>query len=252
MIAAGLTSWFRKKDASPSVPPDCRVYAVGDIHGRSDLLDRMIRLIRKDAAGHSQTPILVFLGDYVDRGKDSKGVIGQLIDLRHEFAVQLLRGNHDQVLLDFLRDPNIYRVWRDFGAVETLLSYGVRPPLSDEEAALKDARDRFARALPSKHRAFLDALSLSWEIGDYFFSHAGVRPGTAFEEQRPADLLWIREEFLNSTVDFGKVVVHGHTPTEAAVKKPNRIGVDTGAYATGRLTAAVLAGAECRFLETSG
>ena len=249
-MARGITNWLRGKRAAPSVPPDCRVYAVGDIHGRSDLLDRMVRLIRRDAAACSEKPILVFLGDYVDRGKDSKGVIVQLIDLQREFAAQLLRGNHDQVLLDFLRDPNTYRMWRDFGAVETLLSYGVRPPLSDEDGDLKDARDRFARALPAKHRAFLEALTFSWEIGDYFFSHAGVRPGTAFEEQRPADLMWIREEFLNSTVDFGKVVIHGHTPTETPVKKLNRIGVDTGAYATGRLTAAVLTGADCRFLET--
>ena len=246
-----LARWFRRKGPAPAVPPNCRIYAVGDIHGRSDLLDRIVHLIRDDVAAHPKETILVFIGDYVDRGADSKGVITRLLDLKREFTVHFLKGNHDEVLLDFLNDPRAYRVWCEFGAVETLLSYGVRPPLSEGDDALIDARDRFARALPQSHRAFLEALSLSFEIGDYFFAHAGIRPGVPFENQQPNDLLWIREEFLTSTADFGKVVVHGHTPTRTPTRKSNRIGIDTGAYSTGRLTAAVFEGKDCRFLQTS-
>ena len=244
-----LRRWFGQKDKAPAVPPDCRVYAIGDIHGRSDLLKRLMSLIQNDARGPGKK-ILVFLGDYVDRGADSKGVIEELLNLPDDLGAHFLRGNHDQTLLDFLRDPAAYRVWREFGAVDTLLSYGVRPPLEDSDAAFRDARDRFESALPLDHRNFLESLSLSYEIGDYFFTHAGVRPEVPFEDQEPQDLLWIRDEFLNSAVDFGKVVVHGHTPAGAPVKRQNRIGIDTGAYFTGRLTAAVLEGEKCRFLQT--
>lgn len=243
--------WFAKEDFKPTVPPGCRVYAVGDVHGRSDLLDQLIGLIQKDAAGRAGKTVLVFVGDYVDRGRDSKGVIELLLKLPEDFEAHFLRGNHDQILLEFLEEPATYRVWRDFGAVETLLSYDVRPPLDDTDAALGEARDRFNDALPRSHRQFLQRLGLSCEIGDYFFSHAGVRAGVSLAEQKPQDLLWIRDEFLRSKADFGKIVVHGHTPTALPVKRRNRIGIDTGAYFSGRLTAAVLEGASCRFIRSS-
>jgi len=250
VVAASTFLPWRRKSAGPAVPADCRVYAIGDIHGRSDLLHRMIRIISRESADCSKRTILVFIGDYVDRGPDSKDVIARLIELRHEFTTHFLKGNHDQALLDFLREPNTYRTWREFGAVETLLSYGVRPPLQDADSAFREVRDRFADALPSAHREFLQALPLSCELGDYFFAHAGVRPDIPLQDQRADDLLWIREEFLNSTANFGKVVVHGHTPVTAPVKRKNRVGIDTGAYYSGRLTAAVLDGETCRFLQT--
>jgi serine/threonine protein phosphatase 1 len=233
-----------------SVPPGCRVYAVGDIHGRSDLLERLLRLIRQDSLGRKGKNILVFIGDYIDRGPDSKGVIELLLDLPSRYDVHFLRGNHDQSLLDFLGEPSAFRTWREFGAVDTLLSYGVFPPLADTDVALKDARDRFMRAFPRAHRRFLENLSLWCEVGDYFFTHAGVRPGIPLTEQRQEDLLWIREEFLSSTHDFGKVIVHGHTPMASPVRKTNRIGIDTGAYLTSRLTAVALEGTACRFLQS--
>jgi serine/threonine protein phosphatase 1 len=228
-----------------------RVYAVGDIHGRLDLLDSIHQLIVKDSAAGPSARIIVYVGDYIDRGPDSKGVIDRLLAPKLDgFKARHLRGNHDQSLLDFLRNPTHYRLWKDYGARDTLTSYGVAPPRFDNDEALTAARDELAVALPPAHREFLEGLRLSFEIGDYFFAHAGVRPGLPLAKQLPDDLMWIREEFLTSTADFGKVVVHGHTPGQEPQRRRNRIGIDTGAYATGRLTCAVLEGAECRFLHT--
>jgi serine/threonine protein phosphatase 1 len=233
-----------------AVPPDHRVYAIGDIHGRRDLLDALLSEIGVDCQGTQQTVIVVFLGDYVDRGPDSKGVIDRLLSLPAPFQGKFLRGNHDQALLDFLADPAHYDVWCDFGADETLTSYGVRPPRDHSLSTFCDVRDRFLQAIPAEHLHFFRTLLLGWEIGDYFFAHAGVRPGAPLDQQKEDDLLWIREEFLDSSEDFGKVVVHGHTPTDGPVKRANRIGIDTGAYLTGRLTALVLDGQSQRFLQT--
>ncbi len=200
--------------------------------------------------GRSQTNVLVFIGDYVDRGHDSKAVVEQLVNLPSDFVVHFLRGNHDQALLDFLTDPSSFPSWKDYGAEETLASYGVPPPASEDEAALRQTRDRLQAALPANHRSFFETLKLSETIGDYFFAHAGVRPGTPLDRQEERDLMWIRDEFLNSRDEFGKIVVHGHTPTNAPVVRRNRIGIDTGAYLTGRLTALVLEGKRRRFLRT--
>jgi serine/threonine protein phosphatase 1 len=161
-----------------------------------------------------------------------------------------LRGNHDQSILNFIVDPDHYRVWRPFGAGATLSSYGVAPPRLDEEAQFEKARADFVCKCPVDHITFLAGLPHSYELGGYLFAHAGVRPGVALDRQDPRDFLWIRDEFLLSNKDFGKVVVHGHSPSENPAKLSNRIGVDTGAYATGHLTAAVLSGDSCRFLST--
>src|SRR5258706_895552 len=240
----------RKRDMS-SVPAGMRVYAVGDIHGRLDLLDTIQEKIVRDSAEATGERIIVYLGDYIDRGADSKGVIERLLARPpNGFAARHLKGNHDQSLLDFLDDPSHYRMWKDYGARETLLSYGVMPPRGESDTVLAKARDDLASALPDSHLEFVRALELSVIIGDYFFVHAGVRPGLPLAKQSPQDLMWIREEFLTSSSNFGKVVVHGHSPSQLPVKRPNRIGVDTGAYATGRLSCVVLEGAGCRFLQT--
>jgi len=244
---AGL---FAGRRRAPMLEAGVRVYAVGDIHGCTAELGRLMDAILSDRADWDGTCHLVFLGDYVDRGPDSRGTVERLLAPPAGFEVRYLRGNHEQTLLDFVDDASLYRGWKDFGGRETLLSYGVTPPRFDEPSALEEARLAFRSALPPSHLAFFHSLPLSLTIGSYFFAHAGVRPGVVLERQSAEDLMWIRDEFLLSPVDFGKVVVHGHTPTEQPVRRANRIGVDTGAYATGLLTAAVLEGETCRFLSS--
>ena len=233
-----------------AVPKGSRIYAIGDIHGRADLLAVLLATIVKDRESAGRDCSLIFLGDYVDRGPESRQVIERLLAPPPGFKVCYLRGNHDHVPLSFLGDPTRYRFWREYGGEETLLSYGVAPPRSDDEKELREASDRFRQALPAHHFAFLNALELSVQIGDYYFVHAGVRPGIPLDRQIAEDQMWIRDDFLSSSKPFGATIVHGHTPTEKPVLAAHRIGVDTGAYITGRLTAAVLEGTECRFLQT--
>jgi len=152
--------------------------------------------------------------------------------------------------LDFMGNSKLYREWRPFGAPETLVSYGVMPPRFDDLADFERARLQLVKNCPQKHVNFLNSLPYSYSIGGYFFAHAGIRPGIALEDQDPADMLWIRDEFMSVRTPFEKVVVHGHTPLATPVRKTNRISIDTGAYATGNLTAVVLEGTECRFLAT--
>ena len=247
-----LKGWFAElfvgRRRAPLLEAGIRVYAVGDIHGCTAEFDRLMDAILRDRLGWNGTCHLVFLGDYVDRGPDSRGTVERLLAPLAAFETCCLRGNHEQTLLEFLDDASLYRSWKDFGGRETLLSYGVMPPRFDEPAALEETRTAFRSALPQSHLAFFRALPLSLAIGGYFFAHAGVRPGVDLEQQSAEDLLWIRDEFLLSSTDFGKIVVHGHTPTVVPVRRSNRVGVDTGAYATGLLTAAVLEGDDCRFL----
>jgi serine/threonine protein phosphatase 1 len=153
--------------------------------------------------------------------------------------------------LDFIADANFYRDWKPFGAPETLLSYGVMPPRFDNEADFERARAEFVQKCPRNHIKFFKSLLYSYSIGGYFFAHAGIRPGIPLEEQDPKDLLWIRDEFMASRTQFEKVVVHGHSHVETPVRRSNRISIDTGAYATGSLTAVILEGTECRFLSTN-
>lgn len=226
-----------------------RLYAVGDIHGCLPQLEQLLELIARDSHGARGRNHVVFVGDYIDRGPDSKGVIDRLLAPMRGFTTTWLLGNHDQTLLDFLGDPSLYREWKNFGAAETLVSYGVSPPRFDDDAAFAVARDQLRQCMPDEHIAFLRRLE-EWAVfGDYFFVHAGIRPGIPLDQQDKQDLMWIRGEFLDSQSDFGKVIVHGHTPVDQPESKPNRIGIDTGAYATGRLTAVVLEGTERRFLQ---
>lgn len=245
-----LPRWLVRKKIVPKIPDGVRVYAVGDIHGcRKELLN-LIDVILEDSKTAPQDRRIVYLGDYIDRGPDSRGVIEILLEPLAGFNAEYILGNHDQSLLDFLNDPQIFLSWQNFGARETLMSYGVRPPLFEDENVYIKTRDELREALPRRHLSFLQNLSHSLTIGDYFFVHAGVRPGIPLDRQMLEDLLWIRDDFLASNTKFGKVIVHGHTPTMAPERRTNRIGVDTGAYMTGRLTAAVLEGTECRFLHS--
>ena len=252
-----VLGFFRRRRSAtidaPAVPPGTRVYAVGDIHGESGALARLLEMIREDAASAPVARrVLVFLGDYVDRGLGSRQVIDLLLDdPAPDFERVFLKGNHDAGLLAFLEDAGIGPEWLGVGGQATLLSYGVALPPGPRTAAhLEGVREALAGVLPSGHRAFLEGLSLFHVEGSYAFVHAGIRPGVALEDQQEQDLLWIRDEFLDDRRDHGRVVVHGHSVSDRPEVLPNRIGIDTGAYATGRLTCLVLEGESRRFLAT--
>lgn len=236
----------------PRTPPGVRLYAVGDIHGRADLLLNLLEQIRLDPAEADIRKIVIFLGDYVDRGLQSRQVIDILLDIsKSGHGAVFLKGNHEQAMCQFLADSHFGRTWKYYGGLETLHSYGITElALSDDPRDFERARQHLQTAMPEAHVSFLHGLALSAEFGDYFFAHAGIRPGIGLHRQIEEDLLWIREEFLQSTLDHGKVVVHGHTPEEQASFRRNRIGIDTGAYMTGVLTALVLDGTEQRLLQT--
>lgn len=248
-----MTMWPRPDYRQPAVPPGTRVYAIGDVHGCAGLLDQLHGAILADAAqAPARRRVAVYLGDYVDRGADSAGVIDLLLDdPLPGFERVFLKGNHEDFMLRFLGEPRHGPLWLMNGGGATLASYGVcdsdiRRP-GDRIVQLHDA---FRSRLPARHLEFLRRLDLVHQEGDYLFVHAGVRPGVPLGVQTEEDLLWIREPFLSSGEDLGCVVVHGHTPVEAPEVCVNRINVDTGAVWTGTLTAAVLYGAERRFLHT--
>ncbi len=253
MVLSFLKNAFAA-DEGPAAPPGERIYAIGDIHGRLDLLERLLAGIERDMAkAGGKTCHLVFLGDYVDRGPDSAGVIECLITLPRRFPhVRFLTGNHEEAMLNFMDNPIKEMAWLDFGGTETLESYRVLPPMPrTSPEAIRTAGARLSAILPASHWSFLRDLEVSVTLGDYFFVHAGIKPGVPLSEQKRGDLLWIREEFISSDWSCGKVVVHGHTPSEEPSIGDARIGIDTGAYATGRLTAVVLEGTTRRFLATS-
>jgi serine/threonine protein phosphatase 1 len=237
----------------PQTPPGSRIYAIGDIHGRADLLRQLHRLIHEDAY-RRQAPrnVVVYLGDYVDRGDESPAVIDLLLDEPlPSFESIYIKGNHEESLLRFLEDTAVGPAWLFYGGAQTLLSYGVRPPGAPmNPRELARAQRELAERLPPRHRRFMQGLALTHEEGDYFFAHAGVRPGVPLAEQTAQDLLWIRDDFLLAEQNFGKIVVHGHTITERPEVKRNRIGIDTGAFASGRLTCVVLEQSQLGFLQT--
>ena len=238
---------------APSVPPGRRVYAIGDIHGRLDLLRELHGRIAHDGAGFDGERTVVYLGDYIDRGPASREVIDELLDAPLPgFAAVHLLGNHEQTLLDFLLYPQQAAGWLTWGGRETLQSYGVRPPLDFMRADVEQLRDEFQARLPDRHLAFFRGMPLTHADGDYLFVHAGIRPGVPLQEQSDSDLLWIRRDFTASDEDLGCVVVHGHSISEEVELRPNRIGIDTGAFYTGVLTCLVLEGAERRLLQTGG
>jgi serine/threonine protein phosphatase 1 len=252
-----LDRLFGRK-AKPEAPPPSTggrlVYAVGDVHGRLDALEPLLRQIAEDFlfTRPPEPAMLVFLGDYVDRGPESKRVVDLVLGMRThvEFEVRALKGNHEEALLLFLEDPSFGAAWMEHGGGPTLASYGVQPPAqrTDAEAWAK-ASDALAKALPAAHRAFYESLELMVTAGDYAFVHAGVRPGVALEDQAERDLLWIRHEFIQEPGPHPKVIVHGHTPTEEAQLTRWRLGVDTGCYATGLLTAVRLQDDDQRLIQ---
>jgi serine/threonine protein phosphatase 1 len=233
----------------PRVAAGRRIYAVGDIHGRADLLSEVFMRIDDDLrARPTADSVQVFLGDYIDRGPQSREVLDLLIARRREHDVVFLKGNHEVYAFEFLTDPTVLSEWRHFGGVNTLLSYGVTPTRLNDPQSLHEVATAFRQSMPDSHRLFFQRLALSFTCGDFFFVHAGVRPGIPLETQSPQDLLSIRDDFLLHEEDFGKVVVHGHTPAKEPEIRPNRINIDTGAYATGRLTCLVLEGDQMSFL----
>lgn len=241
---------------APTIPDGRRVYAVGDIHGRADLLRRLVDAIAEDvrrAPPEAGRPILIFLGDYVDRGFQSREVIDYLIgDRLAGFETYFLKGNHEAAMMQFFEDPSIGPRWAEYGGVETLVSYGVRPPRSRSNADdWVRACQELKRAVPAEHVGFLRNLSLSVRIGGYLFVHAGVRPGRAIDQQSEYDMLWIREDFLSDGQRLEAVVVHGHTPAAAPYRDHRRIGLDTGAYLSGKLTAGRFERDQVDFLTTS-
>lgn len=233
------------------VPDGVTLYAIGDVHGRADLLAPLLDAVLADAAQARQA-IVVGLGDYVDRGPDSRGVVELMLDLARtsRITTRCLRGNHDQALIDFLADAELGPAWARYGGAETLAAYGTPPPDDpDDMRAWRDVREAFAAALPAAHGAFFEGLALSYACGDYFFAHAGVRPQVAFDAQSARDLLWIREPFLTNVRPLEKLVVHGHTPSERVHADHRRIGLDTGAHASGVLSACRLEGETRRFIQ---
>ena len=229
-----------------------RAYAIGDIHGRLDLLDRLLAKIEDDfRSRRTRRILLVFVGDLIDRGPSSAQVIERLRTYRREGVRTLfLLGNHEEVLLRILRgDSDLIAKWCSFGGAECLESYGVsRADMAGREG--EEALAVIRKAIPRKHVEFLESFADSCRFGDYLFVHAGIRPGVGVEEQRQTDLRWIREPFLLDETDHGFVVVHGHTISPEIQHRPNRIGIDTGAYRTGVLTALAIEGTQSWHLDT--
>jgi serine/threonine protein phosphatase 1 len=247
-----LRRWLRPADkARPSyrAPEGQRLYAIGDLHGRADLLAKLMALIVADLQpAPARGALMILLGDYVDRGPDSRGVLELLAQGGLPTPIVALRGNHETMLLDFLAEPDTAANWRRFGGLETLHSYGLDIGNVQAGRGYREAAEKFASALPAAHLDFLKSTLPCFSAGDYYFCHAGIRPDLPLAAQKEEDLLWMREPFLSSRADFGKLVVHGHTPVAAPDIRRNRINIDTGAYLSGRLTCLVLEAQERRFL----
>lgn len=231
------------------------VYAVGDVHGCYDVLKALLADITRDLAerARGRRPIVIFLGDYIDRGPDSEKVVEAMAWLkrRDDLETHLLKGNHEQALLDFLERPEEGAGWLSFGGQETLAAYGVAPPAPyADPAEMIQARDALLARMPAAHLRLLERLELMAAVGDYCFVHAGVRPGTPLAAQTEHDLLWIRQPFLQAEGPHEKVVVHGHTwIDERPQMLGHRLGLDTGAYMTGVLTAVRLDGRDRQVLQ---
>jgi serine/threonine protein phosphatase 1 len=252
MVRSLRARFAARPDRAPAIPDGQRVYAIGDVHGRADLLHALIALIRADDADRpaAETSVVV-LGDLVDRGPDSRGVIDLLLDDSiAPMKLVVLGGNHDEVFVRVLNgEREAVSALHRMGGRATALSYGV----SEEEydrGSYGDLGQLMIDRVPAGHAAFLRSLREWHRVGDYVFVHAGIRPGKPMEEQLPADMRWIRSVFLDHAGDHGAMIVHGHTITDEPHLGRNRIGIDTGAYASGRLTAIGLEGTDRWLLST--
>jgi serine/threonine protein phosphatase 1 len=247
-----LNSLLRRSDHAglPAVPDGERVYAMGDIHGRLDLFEALVGAIEwDDKVGVPARTTVILLGDLVDRGADSAGVVRRTREWQQERDVRILCGNHEEMFLKSFTDTNILPHFLRHGGKQTLASYGadmtlfVDPRLEEVQAAM-------VQLVPGEDRAFMESFEDMVCIGDYAFVHAGVDPAAGLEDQIREHLRWIREPFLSHAGPCEKVVVHGHSIAEEPQDMGNRIGIDTGAYMSGRLTALVLEGSGRRYIET--
>jgi serine/threonine protein phosphatase 1 len=260
-LGSGLLQRFMRRQDDETrrafAPPDKVLYVVGDIHGRADLLHALLRKIAIDAARHeADLPReVIFLGDYIDRGPDSRQAVDLVLSTIAEkrfWDVTVLKGNHEEAMLRFMRDASYWPIWSQYGARETVLSYGVTPPrMTSDSDAWEEVRERLRDAVPPDHWDFFSRLELSAERGDYLCVHAGVRPNVPLDRQTEQDLLWIRDDFLAREHVFEKVIVHGHTPGQP-FSGPHRIALDTGAYVTGILTAIKLKGEDRLLIQVHG
>jgi serine/threonine protein phosphatase 1 len=251
MALLSFTRMFASdKRGAASLPEGLRVYAIGDVHGRLDLLETLAFQIEADLRDAPQLAVTIFLGDYVDRGPDSAGVLDMLASRDFPTEFLALRGNHEEVMLKFLRDPDVLESWRNYGGLETLHSYGIDVLPAMRGVGYEETRLSLLARLPRSHVQFLHETAHSTTFGDYFFCHAGARPGTPLDQQTPRDLLWIRDEFLEFRGGWDRVVVHGHTPVAEPELLTTRINVDTGAFASSILTAIVLEGSQQRIIST--
>ena len=243
----------RKKTALPSAPPGHRAYVVGDVHGRLDLLDRLLAAIEEDLRVRpTRQALLVFVGDLIDRGPSSAQVVERLRTYEKDGVRPVfLAGNHEEVLLRILDgDGSMISGWLRFGGKQCLASYGFDPVLLTGKSQDEAVR-MIQEAIPELHVEFLRSFIDTCRFGDYLFVHAGIRPGVALESQRQSDLRWIRNPFLEDPSDHGFVVVHGHTISKSVDERTNRIGIDTGAYASNVLTALAIEGTERWWLDTA-
>ena len=245
---------FARAEPEPRIfamPAGERVYAIGDIHGRRDCLDQLLGLIDEDDARRGRVDTkLVLLGDLIDRGADSRGVVERAMHIAKSPQTVLLMGNHEEILIRAWEgDRTAAGLFHRVGGRETMLSYGVSEAEYDA-CDLGDLADLIAAHVPAEHIAFMRSFLDQWQCGEYLFVHAGIRPGLAMEDQSASDLRWIRREFLDDPRDHGMMVVHGHSITEEVDAQPNRIGIDTGAFASGKLTALGIEGSEIWILST--
>lgn len=234
-------------------PAGMRIFAIGDIHGRLDLLNAMHGAIREDLEREPPEHWrVVYLGDYGDRGPDTRGVIAHLVaQTKDEPRVTALRGNHDQAFVDFLGTGDSTRLFEHYGGFQTAASYGVTADFTSPEG-IAATREKLVAAMPADQLRFLARLPFSETLGDFFFCHAGIRPGVPLAEQSQHDLIWIRDDFLDDPRLHPKIIVHGHTPVPAPEVMPNRVGIDTGAYYSGVLTALVIEGGNKRIVTVNG
>jgi serine/threonine protein phosphatase 1 len=232
----------RSTPVTPYCPPNTRIYCIGDIHGRDDLLLQLHEKILDHANQYTGTKTIIYLGDYIDRGEHSNRVIELLISKPLPgFQHIYLRGNHEQTLLDFLIEAEVGRSWFNYGGLQTLVSYGVRySKLPTSKQDLQDLQDDLRERIPAEHINFMENTRLFHVAGSYYFVHAGVSPRIALDQQSPDEQLWIRDAFIQHTRPYEKIIVHGHTITDEPDFQPNRIGLDTGAYLSGKLSCLVL------------